>query len=82
MSQTYFGQIKKYYHMAAPDTPTYAATGHNLWHSKVVPLLDQLCYNSQYYQMPSTHTTIDEYIIRATERFQHTYKMASKSILL
>ena len=42
MRQTRFEQIKRYYHMAAPDAPTHAATGCRLRHSKVDPSLDQL----------------------------------------
>ena len=35
MSQTRFEQIKRYYHVAAPDAPTHTATGRRLWHLKV-----------------------------------------------
>ena len=35
MSQTRFEQIKRYYHLAAPDAPTHTATGRRLWHLKV-----------------------------------------------
>ena len=68
MSQTRFEQIKKYYHVAALDAPTHAATGRCLWYSKVDPLLDQLRYSYQQYRMPSTHTATDECMIRAIGR--------------
>ena len=80
MSQTRFEQIKRYYHVATMDAPTHAAIGHRLWNSKVDPLLDQWRYGSQHYRMPSTHTAIDECMIRATGRSQDTYKMPSKPI--
>ena len=80
MSQTRFEQIKRYYHVAAPDAPTHTATGRRLWHSKVNPLLDQLRYSSQHYRMPSTHIAMDECMIRATGRSQDTYKIPSKPI--
>ena len=80
MTQTWFGQIRRYLHVSAPAHGDVAAPENSGWHSKVDPLLNHLRYSSQRFRMPSTHIAIDEAMIRCTGRSSDTYKMPSKPI--
>jgi hypothetical protein len=52
VSQTRFGQIKRYFHVAAIYIPKETPAGRRLWHGKVDPILDQLRKSSQAYRVP------------------------------
>jgi hypothetical protein len=49
MSQTRFEQVKRYFHVAAPDIPKETPKKRRLWHGKVDPILEQLRKSSQAY---------------------------------
>jgi hypothetical protein len=80
MSQTHFEQVKRYFHVAAPDIPKETPKKRQLWHGKVDPILEQLRKSSQAYCVPSTNISIDEAMIRCTGRSKDTYKMPNKPI--
>jgi hypothetical protein len=79
--QTQFEEIKRYFHVSSPNLPKTAPTGRRLWHSKVDLILDQLRKSSQRYRMPSTPTSLDKCMIKATGRFPDTYCNTRRSTL-
>jgi hypothetical protein len=50
MSQTRFEQVKRYFHVVAPDIPKETPKKRRLWHGNLVdPILEQLRMSSQAY---------------------------------
>lgn len=65
MSQMRFEQIRRYFHVAPPDSEESS------WHSKIDPLLNQIRNASQKYRVPSSSITMDEAMIRFTGHSVH-----------
>ena len=80
MGQTRFEEIKRYFHISAPDAPKTSPEGHRLWHGKVDPLLDTLRTSSQQYRIPQSNVTVDEAMMRFLGRSVDICKMPGKPI--
>ena len=58
--------------------PEEAPLGRRLWHSKVDVVLDQQRASSQRYRVPSSHTAVGKYMMRAIGCPPDAYKMPNK----
>ena len=80
MGQTGFEEIKRYFHISAPDAPKTSPEGYRLWHSEVDPLVDVLRTSSQQYRIPQSNITVDEVMMRFLGRFVDICKMPGKPV--
>ena len=80
MGQTSFEEIKRYFHISAPDAPKTSPEGYRLWHTMVNLLLNVLCPSSQQYHIPQSNVTLDEAMMRFLGRSVDICKMPGKPI--
>ena len=80
MGQTQFEEMKRYFQISSPYLSKIPPTGRQLCHSTVDVMLEQLRKSSQQDRMPSTHISLDEYMMTATRWSPDAYMMPPKPI--
>ena len=73
-----FQQIKRYFHVSPPPTPTSRQLIH--WHTKLEPLASLLRTKFQAYVVLGQNVSFDEMMVPFAGRSKHTLKMKNKPI--
>ena len=80
MGQTCLEEVKRCFHISAPNSPKTSQKSYQLWHSKVDPLFEVLLCSSQQYRIPQSNVTADETMMRFLGRSEDICKMPEKPI--
>ena len=72
-----FSQIKRYFHVSAPDISRLSIAQ---WHTKLEPLASLLRTKFQEYVVLGQNVSFDEMMVPFSERSWHTLKMKNKLI--
>jgi hypothetical protein len=75
-----FKQIKRYFHVSAPPTPTPTRIPSSQWHLKLEPLASLLCTKFKMYVVLGQNVSFDEMMVPFSGRSQHTLKIKNKPI--
>jgi hypothetical protein len=73
-----FEQIKHYFHVSPPLTPTSLSAAR--WHTKLDPLSNMLCTKFQEYIVLGQNVSFDEMMVPFSGRSRHTLKMKNKPV--
>ena len=73
-----FEQIKRYFHVSPPPTPTSLSTAR--WHTKLEPLSNILRTKFQEYVVLGQNVSFDEMMVPFSRRSRHTLKMKNKPV--
>jgi hypothetical protein len=73
-----FEQIKHYFHMSPPPTPTSLST--TRWYTKLDPLSNLLCTKFNTYVVLGQNVSFDEMMVLFSRRSKHILKMKNKPI--
>lgn len=77
--------LRKYIHCSNPDQENLSTIGigrwkQPVWYKKLLPLADEIRKNWRILRTPSSHTTIDECMIKETGRTSHSTMAPNKPI--
>jgi len=80
IGHTWYVYITRYFHDSSPDFTEIAPTGMQQWYNKFYVILKQVLNSSQQCCLPSTHSSLDKYMMRTAAWSFDTYIIPSKSI--